>query len=54
MILRLNEQGKVVLSGEQVFIGGNNTYASTCRKHYKLRQPGVIQIKDATCDNILP
>lgn len=40
MILRLNEQGQVVLNGEQVFIGGNNTYVSTCRKHYKLQEPG--------------
>ncbi|MFA5960497.1 MAG: thymidine kinase [Tatlockia sp.] len=41
MILRLNEQGKVVLEGEQVFIGGNNSYVSTCRKHYKLQEPGL-------------
>jgi thymidine kinase len=39
MILRLNEQGEVVLDGEQVLIGGNNTYTSTCRKHYKMREP---------------
>lgn len=43
MILRLNEQGKVVTEGEQVFIGGNNTYVSTCRKHYKLQEPGISQ-----------
>jgi len=39
MILRLNEQGEVILDGEQVLIGGNNTYTSTCRKHYKMREP---------------
>jgi thymidine kinase len=38
MILRLDEQGEVVLEGEQVLIGGNSTYISTCRKHYKLRE----------------
>lgn len=41
MILRLNEKGEVVSDGEQVFIGGNNTYVSTCRKHHKLREPGL-------------
>lgn len=41
MILRLNEKGEVVSDGEQVFIGGNNTYVSTCRKHYKLKEPGL-------------
>jgi thymidine kinase len=40
MILRLNEQGEVVLDGEQVLIGGNDRYASTCRRHYKLCEPG--------------
>lgn len=39
MILRLNEKGEAVLEGEQVLIGGNSTYVSTCRKHYKLRAP---------------
>lgn len=42
MILRLNENGEVVSDGEQVFIGGNNTYVSTCRKHYKLKEPGLL------------
>lgn len=39
MILRLNEQGEAITDGEQVLIGGNNLYASTCRKHYKKREP---------------
>jgi thymidine kinase len=41
MILRLNEMGHVVLDGDQVFIGGNNTYVSTCRKHFKAQNPGT-------------
>lgn len=41
MILRLNDQGRVVVDGEQVLIGGNSTYVSTCRKHYKLQEPGI-------------
>lgn len=39
MILRLNEQGVPVLEGEQVMIGGNSMYVSTCRKHFKSREP---------------
>lgn len=38
MILRLDEKGFVVSEGDQILIGGNNTYVSTCRKHYKLRE----------------
>lgn len=40
MILRLDERGQVVLDGAQVFIGGNNSYVSTCRKHFKAQNPG--------------
>lgn len=40
MILRLNEDGEVLTDGEQILIGGNDVYVSTCRKHYKLREPG--------------
>lgn len=39
MILRLNDKGDVVSDGEQVLIGGNNVYVSTCRKHFKLQAP---------------
>jgi len=39
MILRINEQGKVVSEGDQVLIGGNNRYVSTCRKHFKQQEP---------------
>lgn len=39
MILRLNENGEVVSQGEQVLIGGNNVYVSTCRKHFKQQAP---------------
>lgn len=39
MILRLNEQGKVVSEGAQVLIGGNDRYVSTCRKHFKQQMP---------------
>ncbi len=39
MILRMNEKGEVVSDGAQVLIGGNNLYASTCRKHFKAKEP---------------
>ncbi|MBA3535787.1 MAG: thymidine kinase [Tatlockia sp.] len=39
MILRLNEEGQAVTEGAQVLIGGNNLYVSTCRKHFKLKEP---------------
>lgn len=35
MQIRLDEQGSPVSSGNQVQIGGNDTYLSVCRRHYK-------------------
>ena len=34
-VLRLDDNGQVVRSGEQVKIGGNDRYLSVCRKHFK-------------------
>lgn len=34
-VLRLDEQGKVVRSGNQIEIGGNDRYVSTCYKHWR-------------------
>ncbi|MGY4676465.1 thymidine kinase [Pasteurella sp. P03HT] len=34
-VLRLNEEGEVVRDGAQIQIGGNDTYLSVCRLHYK-------------------
>ncbi len=34
MNARINAEGKVIKSGEQVQIGGNERYISLCRKHY--------------------
>lgn len=34
-VLRLNENGEVVKQGEQIQIGGNDSYLSVCRRHYK-------------------
>ncbi len=34
-VLRLNEKGDVVRDGAQIQIGGNDSYLSVCRLHYK-------------------
>ncbi len=34
-VLRLNADGQVIKEGEQIQIGGNESYISVCRKHYK-------------------
>ena len=35
MNMRIDEFGNMVKSGDQVEIGGNDRYTSTCRKHFK-------------------
>lgn len=40
MVLRVDEAGNVVSSGEQVVIGGNDDYVSVCRKHFNQQHPG--------------
>jgi thymidine kinase len=34
MVVRKNTEGQVITQGEQVHIGGNDTYQSLCRKHF--------------------
>ncbi len=34
MVLRLDENGTPLKSGEQIQIGGNDSYVSVCRKHF--------------------
>ncbi|QLZ67248.1 thymidine kinase [Legionella sp. PC1000] len=54
MILRLNAQGEVITEGEQVVIGGNNMYSSTCRKHFKRREPGsTLAIKERAAGDLI-
>ena len=35
MVLRIDEQGRVIRGGTQILIGGNAQYTSVCRKHFK-------------------
>ena len=35
MVVRLDESGKVVTSGEKVLIGGNEIYKTVCRNHFR-------------------
>jgi len=44
--LRLNHEGKALHDGAQVVIGGNESYVSVCRKHYKeaMADPSVTQV----------
>ncbi len=35
MVLRLDENGTPLKSGAQIQIGGNDSYVSVCRKHFK-------------------
>ena len=34
MVLRINDQGKVIEDGAQIEIGGEDKYVSVCRKHF--------------------
>lgn len=38
MNLRIDTQGNPIRQGEKVYIGGNESYIATCRKHFKLGQ----------------
>ncbi|EDZ47530.1 thymidine kinase [Leisingera daeponensis] len=35
MVVRQDEQGQVLTEGDQVQIGGNETYVSLCRRHWR-------------------
>jgi thymidine kinase len=36
MVLRLDSVGRPVRSGEQIKVGGNESYVSVCRRHFRL------------------
>ncbi len=35
MVVRQDDQGRALIAGEQVQIGGNETYVSLCRRHWR-------------------
>lgn len=37
---RLNEEGKIIKTGEQICLGANDKYIALCRKHYKEEKIG--------------
>lgn len=37
-VLRLNADGNVIEDGDQVMIGGNESYVAVCRQHFKKKQ----------------
>ena len=46
MNLRINALGEAVVEGEQVLIGGNESYVSTCRLHFKRGEAGISLTAD--------
>lgn len=50
MVLRLGEDGQPLRDGAQIKIGGNETYISVCRRHFKegiaTRQTNELPFKD--------
>lgn len=43
MVVRLGPDGRIVEEGEQVLVGGNESYVSLCRKHWSDRDLGAGQ-----------
>lgn len=53
MNMRINAEGRAIKEGEQVMIGGNESYVSTCRLHYKLADAGTFASLDTLPAEIL-
>ncbi|KTD74723.1 thymidine kinase [Legionella waltersii] len=45
MNMRIDAGGHAILEGEQVLIGGNESYVATCRLHYKRKESGGVRIE---------
>ncbi|KZL22472.1 thymidine kinase [Pseudovibrio sp. WM33] len=52
MVARVDESGNIVEEGDQVVIGGEESYISLCRKHWSMRKLGepTGENKDAHAD----
>ncbi|MEZ5873192.1 MAG: thymidine kinase [Nitratireductor sp.] len=40
MVVRLDSEGNIIENGEQIVIGGEDSYVSLCRKHWSSREAG--------------
>jgi thymidine kinase len=47
MNMRVDQDGKMIRTGEQVQIGGNESYIATCRRHFRLGQAHSHSYSDA-------
>ena len=35
MVIRLDQNGNIILQGEKILVGGNDIYKTVCRKHFR-------------------
>ena len=35
MVIRLDQDGNIILKGEKILVGGNDIYKTVCRKHFR-------------------
>lgn len=42
MVVRLDADGRPMLTGTQIQVGGNDTYVSMCRRHWKAALNGTL------------
>ena len=35
MVVRLDDNGDIILKGEKILVGGNDRYKTLCRKHFR-------------------
>ena len=54
MVARLDGNGRIVEEGEQVVIGGNETYVSLCRKHWRPPRTGLRPREGPSLQNTGP
>lgn len=50
MVIRQDDEGRVLTEGEQVQIGGNETYVSLCRRHWREAVGDIGQARSTSTD----
>ncbi len=48
MVVRLGADGRPVEEGDQIFVGGNESYVSLCRRHWSARDIGPGRIGESS------